>query len=58
MPSYALLVQTTGAQGVAIAGCELIGLAPMAAFADVIRHYLQLHDFSVEQVIESRLLGV
>ena len=45
-------------QGVAIAGCELIGLAPMAAFADVIRHYLQLHDFSVEQVIESRLLGV
>jgi glutamate formiminotransferase len=44
--------------GVAVAGCELIGLAPMAAFEDVIRHYLQLPDFSVKQVIESRLLEV
>jgi glutamate formiminotransferase / 5-formyltetrahydrofolate cyclo-ligase len=42
--------------GVVVAGCELIGLAPMAAFEDVIRHYLQLPDFSVKQVIESRLL--
>ncbi len=44
--------------GVAVAGCELVGLAPMEAFEEVIRHYLQLHDFSVKQVIESRLLGV
>jgi glutamate formiminotransferase len=42
--------------GVAVAGCELIGLAPVAAFEETIRHYLQLHDFSVQQVIESRLL--
>ncbi len=42
--------------GVAVAGCELVGLAPMEAFEEVIRHYLQLHDFSVKQVIESRLL--
>jgi glutamate formiminotransferase len=44
--------------GVAVAGCELVGLAPMEAFEEVIRHYLQLHDFSVKQVIESRLLEV
>ncbi len=44
--------------GVAVAGCELVGLAPLDAFQEVIRHYLQLHDFSVEQVIESRLLEV
>jgi glutamate formiminotransferase len=44
------------AYGVAVAGCELIGLAPMAAFVETIRHYLQLHDFSTEQIIESRLL--
>jgi glutamate formiminotransferase / 5-formyltetrahydrofolate cyclo-ligase len=44
--------------GVAVAGCELVGLAPLEAFEEVIRHYLQLHDFSVEQVIESRLLEV
>ena len=42
--------------GVAVAGCELVGVAPMGAFEEVLRHYLQLHDFSVKQVIESRLL--
>lgn len=43
--------------GVAVAGCELIGLAPLAAFEETIRHYLQIHEFSAKQVIESRLLG-
>jgi len=42
--------------GVAVAGCELVGLAPLAVFEEVIRHYLQLPDFSVDQIIESRLL--
>ncbi len=42
--------------GVAVVGCELVGLAPMGAFEEVLQHYLQLHDFSVKQVIESRLL--
>ncbi len=44
------------AYGVAVDGCELIGLVPVAAFEDTIRHYLQLRDFSVKQVIESRLI--
>lgn len=44
--------------GVQVAGCELIGLAPLDAFADAIRHYLQIHEFSSSQVIESRLLEV
>jgi glutamate formiminotransferase len=43
--------------GVTVAGCELIGVVPMAAFEETIRHYLQVHDFSVEQVIENRLLA-
>lgn len=42
--------------GAAVAGCELVGLAPMAAFEETIRHYLQLHEFSTEQVIENRLV--
>jgi len=42
--------------GVAVVGCELAGLAPMAAFEETIRHYLQLHEFSLEQVIEKRLI--
>lgn len=42
--------------GVSVAGCELVGMVPLAAFEEVIRHYLQVHDFSVKQVIENRLL--
>jgi len=42
--------------GVAVAGCELVGLAPLDAFAEALRYYMQLHDFSSDQIIESRLL--
>ncbi len=42
--------------GVSVAGCELIGLAPLAAFEEPLRHYLQLHDFSLGQIVETRLL--
>lgn len=42
--------------GVTIAGSELVGLAPLAAFEATIRHYLQLRYFSVQQIVESRLL--
>jgi len=44
--------------GVAVAGCELIGLAPLDAFAEAIRYYIQIHDFSSSQIVESRLLEV
>ena len=44
--------------GVSVAGCELIGLAPLDAFAESIRYYLQIHEFSSGQIIESRLLEV
>lgn len=43
--------------GVAVTGCELVGLAPLEAFEEPLRHYLQLHDFSIRQIIEIRLLG-
>jgi glutamate formiminotransferase len=42
--------------GVAISECELIGLAPMASFEEVVRYYLQIPDFTIDQVIESHLL--
>lgn len=42
--------------GVAVAGCELIGLAPLDAFTESIRYYMQLHDFSSGQIVENRLL--
>lgn len=43
--------------GVAVTACELIGLAPLAAFEETIRHYLQIHDFSTDQVIETHMLS-
>jgi glutamate formiminotransferase len=42
--------------GVSVAGTELIGPVPLDALEEVVRHYLQAHDFSMEQVIETALL--
>lgn len=41
--------------GVPVVGSELVGLAPLDAFAEVIRFYLQLHDFSTDKIIENHL---
>ncbi len=42
--------------GVAVAGTELVGPLPLAALEEVVKYYLQAHDFSLEQVIENALL--
>jgi glutamate formiminotransferase len=42
--------------GVNVAGTELIGPVPLGAFEEVLKHYLQVHDFSMEQIIETALL--
>lgn len=42
--------------GVAVAGTELIGPVPMGALEEVVRHYMQTHDFAVDQIVESALL--
>lgn len=42
--------------GVAVAGTELIGPVPLDALQEVVRHYLQTHDFETEQVVETALL--
>jgi glutamate formiminotransferase len=43
--------------GVTIAGTELVGVVPLAALEEACKYYLQLHDFSTEQIIEMALLG-
>ncbi len=43
--------------GVQVAGSELVGPVPMGAMAQVLRYYLQAHDFSMDQVIESSLIS-
>ncbi|MGW8283563.1 MAG: glutamate formimidoyltransferase [Gemmatimonadota bacterium] len=42
--------------GVAVAGTELIGPVPLDALEEVVRFYLQAHDFTTEQVLETALL--
>jgi glutamate formiminotransferase len=42
--------------GVTVAGCELIGPIPLGAVEDVLKHCLQLHDFSMDQIIENALI--
>ena len=42
--------------GVSVAGAELIGPVPLGALEEVVRYYLQAHDFSMDQVIETALL--
>jgi glutamate formiminotransferase len=42
--------------GVSVAGTELVGPVPLGALEEVVKHYLQVHDFSMEQIIEAALL--
>ena len=43
--------------GVNVVGSELVGPVPMGAMAQVLRYYLQAHDFSMDQIIENALIG-
>lgn len=43
--------------GVNIAGTELVGPVPLDALEEVVKHYLQVHDFEMEQIIELALLS-
>jgi glutamate formiminotransferase len=42
--------------GVAVAGTEIIGAIPMGAMEEIMKHYVQAHDFTLDRVIESSLL--
>jgi glutamate formiminotransferase / 5-formyltetrahydrofolate cyclo-ligase len=42
--------------GVSVVGSEIVGLVPMAALIDAAVYYLGLEDFSMEQVLEARIM--
>jgi glutamate formiminotransferase len=42
--------------GVAVAGTEIVGPLPLDAMQEIVRFYLQCHDFKIEQVLETALL--
>ncbi|MBR3165820.1 MAG: glutamate formiminotransferase, partial [Lachnospiraceae bacterium] len=41
--------------GVNVVGSEVIGLVPMQALVDCAEYYLGIEDFSINQVLETRL---
>ena len=42
--------------GVAVAETEIIGPLPLDSIEDIVRFYLQTHDFEIDQVLETALL--
>jgi len=43
--------------GVSVAGTEVIGTLPLGAVEEIMKHYVQAHDFDLNQIIETSLLG-
>jgi len=44
--------------GVQVSGSELVGPVPLEALEEPFKHYLQLHDFSMSQIIENSILDM
>ncbi len=42
--------------GVSIVGSEIVGLVPMEALIDTASYYLGLENFSMQQVLEARIM--
>jgi glutamate formiminotransferase len=43
--------------GVTVAGTEIVGTIPLGAVEEIVKHYVQTHDFDLGQIIEYSLLG-
>ena len=41
--------------GVRVVGSEVVGIVPMQSLLDCAEYYLQIEDFSMDQVLESHL---
>jgi glutamate formiminotransferase len=39
-----------------VAGSELIGPVPLGALEEPLKHYLQVHEFCMSQIIENSIL--
>ncbi|RLC19311.1 MAG: glutamate formimidoyltransferase [Deltaproteobacteria bacterium] len=53
---FELIRIEAGRYGVSIVGSEIIGLVPMEALIDTAAYYLGLENFSMNQVLEARLI--
>jgi len=54
--SFELIKIEARKYGVNVAGSEIIGLVPMAALMDAAVYYMGIENFSMEQVLEARIM--
>jgi glutamate formiminotransferase len=54
--SFELIKIEAGRYGVNVVGSEIVGLVPMGALIDTAVYYLGIEDFSIEQVLEHRIM--
>lgn len=54
---FELVQSEARAYGVSVVESEVVGLVPQEALIDAARHYLQLHTFENQQILESRLMS-
>jgi glutamate formiminotransferase len=58
LPMVAEAVKREAARyGVNVAGTEFVGPVPLSVMGQILRYYLQAHDFSMDQIIENALIG-
>ncbi|MBQ5775951.1 MAG: glutamate formimidoyltransferase [Bacteroidaceae bacterium] len=54
--AYEMVKYEARRYGVSIVGSEIIGLVPMAALIDTAEYYLGIENFSMDQVLEARIM--
>lgn len=54
--AYEMVKMEAQRYGVPVVGTEVIGLLPMKALIDCAEYYLQIEDFSTEQILEKRIV--
>lgn len=53
--AYEMIKMEAQRYGVPVVGTEVIGLVPMKALIDCAEYYLQIEDFSIDQILEHRI---
>ncbi|MDD4835049.1 MAG: glutamate formiminotransferase, partial [Lutispora sp.] len=54
--AYEMVKMEAQRYGVPVVGTEVIGLLPMKALIDCAEYYLQIEHFSIDQVLEKRIV--
>jgi glutamate formiminotransferase len=54
--AFEMIKMEAARYGVSVVGSEVIGLLPMKALIDCAEYYMQIEDFSIDQVLEKRIV--